>query len=169
MSRGPATTMRRDQQLRRCADGPDRPSVVLVQVDKYADVVAELGDEAGLLILRATPQFLKAAFRDMQMLARYNATTYAIVLCGAEFGGSVAQAERLREAVMRCKLPFGNKELQFSVSVSMAQAHRGDDVPQLLMKAEEALEAAIKSGGNTTYFHNGQWSETAHSLLEKIG
>ena len=70
---------------------------------------------------------------------------------------------------MRCTLPFGSDRLRFSVSVSMAEAHPGDDVPRLLMHAEEALEAAIKSGGNSTYFHNGQWSETAHSLLEKIG
>jgi len=158
-----------ESQLRQHGSGPNRPSVVLVQVDDYADVVAKLGDEAGLLILLATPQFLGAAFRDMTMLARYDDTTFAIVLCGADIGGSVARAERLREAVTRCVLSFRNKQLRFSVSVSTAEAHKGDDVSQLLQHAEEALEAAAKSGGNSTYFHNGQWSETAHTLLEQIG
>ncbi|MEE8452768.1 MAG: diguanylate cyclase [Thermoguttaceae bacterium] len=158
-----------DGRLRRLGNGSDRPSVVLVQVDGHAKMVAELGDEAGQLILRATPQFLKAAFRDMKMLATYDTTTFAIVLCGADIGGSVARAERLREAVLRCVLPFADKQLRFSVSVSMAEAQKGDDVPQLLMHAEEALEAATKSGGNSTYFHNGQWSEIAHTLLEEIG
>ena len=157
-----------ESQLRQHTTGPDRPSVVLVQVDNHADLVAELGDEAGQLILRATPQFLKAAFRDMTMLARYDTATYAIVLCGADLGGVMARAERLREAVTRCVLPFGSNQLRFTVSVSSAEAHRNDDVQKLLVRAEEALEAAAKSGGNSTYFHNGQWSETAHTLAENV-
>jgi len=42
----------------------------------------------------------------------------------------------------------------------------GDDVRKLLYRTEEALGAAITSGGNCSYFHNGQWSDSASAAIE---
>ena len=157
------------RQLRAWHNGGERPSVVLVRIDDYSRIASELGQQASSTVLRATPQFLKAAFRDLQMLARYDVATYAIVLGRAEVAGSIARAEHLREAAARCALPVGGDQLRFSVSVGLLEAGEGDDASQVIHHAEEALEAALKSGGNATYFHNGQWSEKAAMMLEKIG
>lgn len=150
------------------------PSVLLIHIDRYQSVVAEHGHPAGNRVLRATMQFLRAAIRDMDLVAQYEDTTYALLLPGAGLGNAIGVAERLRRAIGRYALPLGQDpqggtyRVQFTVSVGGAEASGGDDTPRLLSRAQEALDSAIQSGGDTSYFHNGQWSETADAALVKV-
>ena len=74
-------------------------SVLLVEVDKYAEIVEDHGDKAGEVVLRAASQFLKAAMREMDHIARYEEDTFGLVLPGAELAQTTAVAERLRTAI----------------------------------------------------------------------
>ena len=142
--------------------------MVLVRIDDFSKKVSEYGQQAGVLMLNAVAQLLRAAFRDLELLAYYDVATLAVALAGCDRAATVGNAERFRLAVERCSLPFSDGHLRFTVSVSTAQAN-GSDALELLDQTEEALDAALKAGGNCTYFHNNQWSETAESLLERIG
>lgn len=144
------------------------PSVLLVRIDNFANIVSTHGKHAGELVLSATTQFLNAALRDMDLVAQYDEATFAVLLPGAELVNTVRVAERLREAVARCPLPIDAGRFRFTVSLSTAQATQNDNVSRLLVRSQEALDAAFKSGGNCTYFHNGQWCELANALLERM-
>jgi len=145
------------------------PAVLLVRIDRYGKILSDHGEQAGGLALRTVLQFLKSAVSDVGLLARYDAATYATLLPGANLGATVGMAERLREAIARCRLPAEQGPIRFTVSISAAAASDDDDTPRLLRRAEEALDAARKSGGDCSYFHNGQWSEIAQAALQETG
>jgi len=141
--------------------GGARPSVLLVRIDDFAQVGAEHGQRASAMVLRATSQFLRAAIREMDLLAHYDAGTFVVLLPGSELTNTMTVAERLREAIARCTLPLPSGRLKFTVSLGGAQAEQNEDVAQMMRRTSEALDAAAQSGGNCCYFHNGQWSELA--------
>jgi diguanylate cyclase len=142
-------------------------SVLLLRVDHYQHLLAEHGKPACRAVFRALSQFLHAAIRDMDLLACYDAATFAVLLPQADPVAAAAVAERLGAAIAQCRLPLEHREVAFTVSLGGATATRDDDVPGLMRRADDALEAAVQSGGNCCYYHNGQWSEISSSLLAR--
>jgi diguanylate cyclase len=141
------------------------PAVVLVRVDQYEKITLDHGERAGKLAGQNVLRLLRAAVSDLELLTRYDAATLAVLFPGADLAATAGMAEQLREGVADCKLPAEKGQFQFTISVSAAAAADGDDVSRLLGRAEEALVAAQKSGGDCSYFHNGQWSEIAQAVV----
>ncbi len=135
------------------------PAVLLVRLDDHRKITSVHGEESGELALRTVRQLLEAAIPGMELLTRYNVETLAVLILGANLGSTVDMAKRLREAVARCRVPVGGAQLQFTVSVGAVAAMYEDKSSEMLRRSEEALEAALKSGGDCSYFHNGEWSE----------
>jgi diguanylate cyclase len=157
------------RRLRRWRQGGPPPAVVLVGIDQYEEIVAAHGKQAGELVLRIALQFLRGAIDRVELIARYNTATFAVLLPGANLAATVGMVERLREAIAGCRLPAEHGQLKFTVSVSAAAAMDDDDTAELLRRAEQALDAALKSGGDCSYFHNGEWSEMARTTLQGTG
>jgi diguanylate cyclase (GGDEF)-like protein len=143
------------------------PAVVLVRIDDHAGILLRQGRPAALMVLRATAQFLGAAVRDMDMVAEYDENTFALLLPGAVLANVLSVAERVRQAIARCELPVAGGRLNFTVSVAGVVTIKSDETQMLLWRAEEALDSALKAGGNCCYFHNGQASETSAAALQR--
>ncbi len=143
------------------------PAVVLVRIDDHAGILLRQGRRAALMVLRATAQFLGAAVRDMDMVAEYDENTFALLLPGAVLANVLSVAERVRQAIARCELPVAGGRLNFTVSVAGVVTIKSDETQMLLWRAEEALDSALKAGGNCCYFHNGQASETSAAALQR--
>jgi diguanylate cyclase len=154
---------RRLAELRR---GGESMSVLLLHVDGYEQIVSRYGAQAGELAIRVTTQFLTASFREMDLVSHFQDATFAALLPGAKMTDAINVAERLRQAIARCKFPVGSDRFQFTVSLAGAEASSDDDTERLLARAYDALGEAIKAGGNRTSLHNGQWPElVAHIPL----
>jgi diguanylate cyclase len=147
--------------------GGAAPAVLLVRVDDYPNIVARHGRPAATVVLRATAQFLGAAVREMDVASEYEEATFAMLLPGAPLASMIGVAERLRQAIARCSLPMPTGPIHFTVSVAGAATVKSDESQTLLWRTEEALDAATKAGGNASFFHNGQWSETVTAALER--
>jgi PleD family two-component response regulator len=59
----------------------------------------------------------------------------------------------------------GDTDLQISISVGVTDILEGDDLVRLMQRAEEALRTAQENGGDTTYYHNGQWPEPVRDVV----
>jgi diguanylate cyclase len=147
--------------------GGEPPSVVLIHIDHYQSIVSEHGSAAGVKVCHTTMQFLRAAIRDMDLVAQYQGTTFALLLPGAGLSNAVNVAERLRQAIARCPVPVDGRRIQFTVSIGGTEARGGDDTRRIVERAQEALASAIQSGGGCSYFHDGHWPEAAGVVLEK--
>ncbi|HUG68660.1 MAG TPA: diguanylate cyclase [Pirellulaceae bacterium] len=126
-------------------------SVLLVEVDKYDAIVEAYGDKAREVVLRATAQFLKAAMREMDHVARYDDHMFGLLLPGAEVTETSSVAERLRIAIARCSLPLNGQQVTFTVSLGSAEVAENDTDETLLVRAQASLDAAKKSGGNCSF------------------
>jgi len=147
--------------------GGATPSVLMVRIDNYPQIVSDNGTRVGDLVVKATSQFLGAAIRDMDLVAQYDTCTYAVLFPGTWLTNVIRIAERLREAIAKCSLPGRQGPLRFTVSIGGAKAMETDDTKRLLERSVEALEAAEETGGNCSLFHNGAWSETISAATER--
>jgi diguanylate cyclase len=113
------------------------------------------GAKTASLIVKTAAQFLRAAMRDMDHVARYNDDTFALLLPAASLDDAVKVGERLRQAIARCAIGAESNSIQFTVSVGVAQAERNDDTLKVLRRAQSALGMARTRGPNVTFMHDG--------------
>lgn len=128
--------------------GPDL-SVVLIEIDRFERLCDAFGQAAGDLMLKATSQFLRAALRDMDHVARFGDKQFALLLPNSNIDNAQLVAERLRLAIQKCKLPVNGGVLQFTISAGVAQAIMNDSTESLLARAGQLLTAALSMGGDT--------------------
>ena len=140
-----------DRRIAEWKRGGTPLSVLLVEVDKYQEIVSRHGDMAGEVVLRAASQFLKAAMREMDHIARYEEDTFGLLLPGAELMQTTAVAERLRTAIGRCTLPINGEKLTFTVSLGAAHSGQGDESMDLLKRAEASIVASREAGGDSCF------------------
>lgn len=147
-----------DDVYRRIAEwkrGGSDLSLLLIGVDDLAGLQQQHGEPVVSTVMKAATQFLKAAMRDMDHVARYDHDMFGLLLPTAEIEAAKSIAERLRRAIARCRLPAGKTQVQFTISIGVAQARQGDDCDQLIARTYTALQAARIAGGNVGYAQEG--------------
>ena len=105
--------------------------------------------------------------REMDTAAQYDERSFALLLPGAALTDLLGIAERIREAMARCELAVSATQFTFTVSVAAALSVTSDETQILLWRAEEALDAAQRAGGNCCYFHNGQQPESIAAAKQR--
>lgn len=154
-------------QLAEWRRGGATPTILLLQVDHFQDFASRGDHQLTNLVLRSVTACLTATLKEMEMVAHYDEAIFAVILPDAEPATAVRVAERLRTEIGRCAVQAEGGPLPLTASVGGAEALSTDDGTNLLRRTAEALDAAVRSGGNASYFHNGQWSETAAAALER--
>ena len=143
-------------------------SVVLLEIDQY-EQIARQGDQYAVeLAWAAASKLTLSAVREMDLVARYNPDTFALLFPGAGLAGVIRVAERLRQVITEYALPVGGEDLQLTFSVGVAEVAERDDVIELLRRAEAALDAGRQRGGNCTYHHDGEQCAPISALLETV-
>ena len=108
----------------------------------------------------------RAALREGDLLAEFKPGTLSVLLPRLGHDGAVALGQELRRAVEAGISRSEGRPTDVVTSVGLAEASPGDDMVRLLMRAEEALEAAIRSNGGGFWFHNSQWTEPVLAAAE---
>ena len=118
-------------------------TVLYCGVDDFESITSRHGREAGNVVLRAVAQFLKAVLRELDMPARISDDRFAVVLAGIDGAEAAAKAERIRQAIEKCKLPGGQLDnLRFTASLGIAEIEEGDDAEALMNRGTGAFGAA---------------------------
>ncbi len=132
-----------------------RLSIVLMNVDGFREFGTQYGVPMEELILRTCTQFLSAAMRDMDLVARHDTDIFAIALPGTALVHASSAAERLRTAIERCPLQLHNQKFNFTISAGVAEAIADEDLIAFMSRADEARQASLTLGGNRVHFHTG--------------
>jgi diguanylate cyclase len=131
-------------------------SLMLVKVNAMERLGGRPGDPTEELVVRTVSQFLSAGMREMDLVARYYDDVFAVLLPGTPLSQAIGVAERLRVAVAGCPLRGKEFELRIAVATGLAEVLRSDDSAALLKRAEAALQGAVQSGREGTFFHTGR-------------
>jgi diguanylate cyclase (GGDEF)-like protein len=133
------------------APGDRTVCVALIDLDDFKVVNDTLGHEIGDVLLIAVARRLATCVREQDTVARLGGDEFVVVLDGIDRAAADAAAERIIAALIRPVVADGH-ELRIRASIGIADGRSGDDVSQLLRRADIAMYAAKRRGGSG-YLH----------------
>ena len=106
----------------------------------------------------------------MDILGQYAPGCFALLLPAAKLAEAIQIAERLRAEFAQI---YGSaqaqaEQLRLTLSVAVAQVMESDDTLSLLKRAEAALDAAHRRGGDRAYYHDGDRCVPITAMLETM-
>ena len=128
-------------------------SLLLVRIDNYQVVRDRHGLQATNQILHAAGKFFIASVRGMDWVARFDMTTFAFLLPKTAHSGALHVAERLRTTISSAALSAEETMIPLALSVGTTEAALGDSSEAVLRRAEEAMKASTRAGGNCIHTH----------------
>ncbi|NIZ91425.1 diguanylate cyclase, partial [Kineococcus rubinsiae] len=127
-------------------------AALMVDVDHFKAVNDRFGHATGDEVLAAVAGRLRHAARDGDVLGRYGGEEFALVVAGTGDGAAAREhdvrrlAERLRTGVSRTPVEVRGERLRVTVSVGVALLREGEDLGDVLGRADSALYAAKAAG-----------------------
>ncbi|WP_328292332.1 diguanylate cyclase [Kineococcus sp. NBC_00420] len=140
-----------EQRVRRATPGR-AVAVLMVDVDHFKSVNDTFGHAAGDEVLTAVARRLQHEARESDVLGRYGGEEFALVVTSPapEEGSGPLEArevaERLRLAVRRSPVLVRGEQLQVTVSVGVALLREGEQLSDVLARADSALYRAKAAG-----------------------
>jgi diguanylate cyclase len=124
-----------------------RVGVLVIDLDGFKRVNDTLGHEAGDAILIGVARALGSVVRRTDTAARLGGDEFAVVVEGlANEATAVGVAERVREA-LGSPIVFRELLLDVRASIGITTSVPGDDVDEVLRRADLAMYAAKRAGG----------------------
>jgi diguanylate cyclase (GGDEF)-like protein len=122
-------------------------SVLIIDVDRIADVNEALGMEVGDELLLQIAGVIATSIRNSDTLYRYGGDEFSVLLPDSELGTAFLAAERCRQEVEHIEVD-GRPA---SISIGIAEYVQGKTSEELIAKCEIALFRAKESGGGRSW------------------
>lgn len=136
-------------------------SAITFDIDRFKTVNDTYGHAAGDAVLKAVTQAATETLRQSDLLGRLGGEEFALILPDADAAAAMAVAEKLRHAVLDLRFPGSRPPLTVSASFGVATFDPGqDDYDSLLLKADEALYEAKRTGRNKSVPWRGATAAT---------
>jgi diguanylate cyclase (GGDEF)-like protein len=137
------------RQLHQRSRTPQPVAALLFDLDRFKSINDRYGHAVGDRVLRTFADVAVLELRSTDLVGRLGGEEFGAVLFGAEAGGAVATAERIRK---RFAASFHNAKdahaVTVSVGVSALPADELADIDTLISRADEALYVAKARGRN---------------------
>jgi diguanylate cyclase (GGDEF)-like protein len=125
-------------------------SVLMVNIDRFAQVNAKLGDDGGDRALRTLGARLLSKVRASDLVARLHDDCFGVLLPDCELHYALLLADKLCGEVSRDRLRSGTQSLRVTASIGATQLGAPGLEPQAVIDAcAEAVKQAKAAGGNT--------------------
>jgi len=121
-------------------------SIILFDIDRFKDINDRVGHLAGDAVIRHVARAARAALRETDVVCRWGGDEFLVLLkeCGREAASRLAT--RIGERVQGSEAEHSGRVIDVTVSLGVAEYRSGEEVDQLLTRADGALGAA-KAGG----------------------
>jgi diguanylate cyclase (GGDEF)-like protein len=124
-------------------------SCIFFDLDHFKTVNDSHGHGVGDLVLRACVEACRQELRTTDTIGRFGGEEFAVLLPHTGGAAAFAVAEKIRNAVARCRVEGENGPVRFTASFGVAAFDGSDiDVEQMLKRADTALYAAKAAGRN---------------------
>jgi two-component system cell cycle response regulator len=127
-----------------------RLSLMLMDIDFFKQINDSHGHPAGDEVLKHTARILKNSIRRYDVVCRYGGEEFAVIMPNTFLEDARTFCERLRKKINQTKVRYDAKEIQFTVSIGLAQFTPETDksIGHLIKRADESLYAAKELGRN---------------------
>jgi diguanylate cyclase (GGDEF)-like protein len=124
-------------------------SLVMIDIDHFKKVNDVYGHMAGDKVLRLVSQVLEDQTRFNDFVSRYGGEEFAILLPESTAGQGRLVAEKIRKAVERTSLVYGDWKIKVTVSAGVGEVNTQSDNPETFVRrVDAALYQAKQNGRN---------------------
>ncbi|OCW55631.1 EAL domain-containing protein [Hoeflea olei] len=129
---------------------PDvRPSVFMIDLDRFKQVNDKLGMSVGDTILLALTRRMKRLLKPQDTLARISGDQFGLVLVSEQDAVKVAALAEAISKAISAPIDFAGQDIRLTASIGLVTWVESNAVPDDLMKdAELAMYQAKRFGGN---------------------
>lgn len=136
-------------QVQRSDRGGEPFAVMMLDIDHFKRVNDHHGHAVGDLALKHVAKLLRSSLREVDSPARFGGEEFVVLMPGTALAMAQPIAERLRERLSATPLAHATTQVSLSISIGIAQwGGSGDDLSQLLVRADTALFQAKRQGRN---------------------
>lgn len=121
-------------------------SIAMADIDHLKRINEVQGHGAGDKVLTHVAAVLSETLRMPDKVGRYGGEEFLVIFPHTALAQARKIAERMRGAVQKSKLEVDRNKVQMTLSLGVTQFQKGEDLEQLLSRAEKAM-AQAKSGG----------------------
>lgn len=122
----------------------ERPmAVVMFDIDYFKKVNDQLGHLAGDKVLKEVAQLLSASVRKGDCLGRWGGEEFLLICPETTQESAIGSAERVLEKMRHCRFSTGQV---YTLSAGVAQLAPGENLDELIQRADDALYAAKEAG-----------------------
>ena len=125
-------------------------SLLLIDIDDFKNVNDEHGHQVGDGILRGFGAFLRHNLRDSDFPARFGGEEFICLLPSTDIDQAVQAANKICQLLTKSTLSSKKIDvtLRITVSIGVAAWTSGDDIDNLIKRADDALFLAKRRGKN---------------------
>ena len=154
------------QHMRSAAASGRQLGLFLVDLERFKNINDTLGQAAGDALLRQVADWLKQTVGDADLLTRFSADHFAVVLPDVRHEDEVGrQVEKTLDAFISHPFHLNGEEFRIAAKIGIALfPHDGTDAATLFKHAEVALKKA-KVGGDRYLFYAQRMTETVAGRL----
>ena len=124
-------------------------SVAMVDVDHFKEVNDTHGHKAGDRALQGVAAILTEALRLPDKVGRYGGEEFLLVMPETGLNEMSKITERIRQEVSEAEFDIGDRNVKLTISIGAALFEKGEDLEQLVSRADRALYRAKESGRNS--------------------
>lgn len=140
-------------------------SAIMLDIDKFKDVNDRFGHDAGDIVLVDLAAAVRSIVRTEDIVARYGGEEYCVLIPNITPCEAEGMAERLWEYIQDRQLPGKAGAHSITVCVGVAHAEPGDEGESLLSRADAAMYAGKRQGGNLIHVaEDGRFAPLAQEL-----
>ncbi len=136
------------EELSRATDREEDLSLVFVSLYNIADIQHRYDDDGKDAALIHVARHLRASVRPYDIVARFDASTFAVVLADTIANDAFLWAEKLRTAIAGSIVSIGKKSFSISVTIGISGATSKMTGDELIKNVSHVLDLAKKAGGN---------------------
>ncbi len=141
-------TARLGEELFRATDRDEDLSLVFVSLSNLSEIEQRYDGEGKDAALVHVARHLRASVRPYDTVARYDGSTFAVVLADTIANDAFLWAEKLRTAIAGSIVTAGRKSFSIAVTIGISGASSKMTGDELSKNALHVLEQAKKAGGN---------------------
>lgn len=128
-------------------------TLAVVQVDQFSEIVDNHGLASGNETLQLFTRIVKAALREVDVVARLGPDIFGLLLSGASEEDAVMIIHRISQLISQISVTE-NEALKVTASGGITCFHGTESVDDLIAHANKALEFAVEQGRDRVAGYN---------------